>query len=79
MWNWPLRVYFGGPAPSLTWKKPAPLIARSIALPVEVTLPCVNCCATAASVVPMPMLLVPPPLSALAYMSANSAREDFAP
>src|SRR5258706_10021720 len=39
-------------------------------------LPCVNCCVTACRFTPMPMLL---PLIALAYMSANSARDDLAP
>jgi hypothetical protein len=64
--NWPLREYSGALRPSVTWKKPAPLIARSIGLPVEPMLPCVNCCDTAASVVPMPTALLPAPLSALA-------------
>jgi hypothetical protein len=40
--------------PSLTWKKPRPLMARSSGLSVVVMLPCVNCCDTADSCVPMP-------------------------
>ena len=77
--NWPLREYCVGLRPSVTWKKPAPLTARSIALPVVLMLPCVNCCATAATLTPMPMLLVPAPFSAVAYMSPNSTRAIFAP
>jgi hypothetical protein len=50
----------------VTWKKPEPLIARSIGLSVVVTLPCVNCCDTAARPTPMPIGLAPPPLSAAA-------------
>src|SRR5262245_13484324 len=68
-----------GLRPSLTWKKPAPLIARSIGFCVAAMLPCVNCCDTDSSVTPMPTLFAPVPFIALAYMSANSARADFAP
>ena len=65
--------------PSASWKKPAPLIARSMALAVVVMLPCVNCWATAARLVPMPIGVVPAPLSAAAYTSLNSARATFDP
>ena len=54
-------------------------MARSIGFSVVDTLPCVNCCATADSVVPMPTVLVPEPFSAVAYTAANSARAVFAP
>src|SRR5205814_8642397 len=65
--------------PSLTWKKPAPLIARSIGFADDAMLPCVNCCDTADRVTPMPIALAPAPFIALAYMSENSARDAFAP
>jgi hypothetical protein len=52
--------------PSVTWKNPEPLIARSSGLSVVVMLPCVNCCATAARSTPMPMVLVLAPFIALA-------------
>ena len=43
------------PAESMSWKKPAPLMARSIGLEVVVMPPWLNCCDTAASLVPMPI------------------------
>ena len=64
--NWPLREYCVGLLPSVTWKKPAPLMVRSSGLSVVVMLPWLNCCDTADRLVPMPTELVPAPLSALA-------------
>ena len=72
-------MYTVGLLPSDTWKKPAPLIARSIGFSVIEMLPCVNCWATVWTCTPMPTSLVPAPLSEAAYMSANSARDDLAP
>ena len=64
--NWPLREYCVGLTPSLTWKKPRPLMARSSGLSVAVMLPWVNCWATVASRVPMPALGAVEPFSAAA-------------
>jgi hypothetical protein len=44
--NWPLREYLVGLTPSLTWKKPRPLMATSSGFSVAVMLPWVNCCDT---------------------------------
>ena len=52
--NWPLRVYSIEPFVPLTSKKPLPLMATSSGLSVGVMVPCVNCCDTVASIVPMP-------------------------
>jgi hypothetical protein len=64
--NWPLRENTTGLLPSVTWKKPAPLIDKSIGFSVVRMLPCVNCCDTDARLTPMPIALVPAPLSAAA-------------
>ncbi len=79
--NWPLRVYCVWFDASCVWKKPLPLIARSSGLPVGVMLPWLNCCDTVATCTPMPacVLLAAEPVIAAAYMSANSARDDFSP
>src|SRR6195952_1587371 len=79
--NCPLRVYWIWLPWSWVWKKPLPLIARSSGLPVGVMLPWLNCCATAATCTPMPacVLFEAEPVIAAAYMSANSARDDFSP
>ena len=72
-------MYIVGFLPSVTWKKPAPLMARSSGFCEDAMLPCVNCCDTASRLTPMPIAWAPAPFIALAYMSANSARAAFAP
>jgi hypothetical protein len=65
--------------PASIWKKPLPLMARSRPLSVVTMLPCEKRCVTAARFTPMPIGEPLPPPRALAYMSANSAREALAP
>ena len=76
--NWPLREYEMAPLALLISKKPPPLMATSSGLSVVVMVPCVNCCATVATCVPMPIAPLGPPI-AFAYRSANSARDVLAP
>ena len=60
-------------------KNPWPLIATSSGLLVAVILPWVNCCATVASLVPIPTWLAPPPDSEAANTSANCACDALKP
>src|SRR5450432_1735204 len=60
-------------------KKPSPLMDRSRFEAVVVMLPCVNCCAVAASRTPSPIEEVLRFTAPAAYTSANSARDCLKP
>jgi hypothetical protein len=58
---------------------PCPLSARSRLESVNSTLPCANCCVTAATRTPLPLALFEVPCSDTANRSANSVREPLKP